>query len=85
MIASEGTPEHQPAEVAYLPLDGGSPANPTNPYASSKAAGEILVRTLFAGAGRESQSLRFPWLTDAVLAPATCPKGSPSLGTVSGF
>jgi len=65
VMASEGTPEGEPPQVAYLPLDGWSPANPQNPYSFSKAVGEVLVSTLLASAGVECQSLRLPWLVES--------------------
>lgn len=62
VFASEGVSESDPSELPYLPLDGGCPPNPRNPYAFSKAVGEVLVRDLLGKAGIQSQSLRFPWL-----------------------
>jgi predicted O-methyltransferase YrrM len=51
-------------EVAYLPLDGGSPPNPRNAYSLAKASEEILLRYLGAGHALDIVSLRFPWLVD---------------------
>ena len=65
VVSSEPGTEKEPARVAYLPLDGESPPNPTNAYGLSKLGGEILLRTLFRNAGHEAVALRFPWLVRA--------------------
>jgi nucleoside-diphosphate-sugar epimerase len=46
--------------VAYLPMDGDCPANPTNTYALSKAAGEMILRDFVARPGMECVALRYP-------------------------
>lgn len=64
VVASEGVGDDAPSGLPYLPLDGACPPNPTNLYASTKAAGESLVRALLVPEGIECQSLRFPWLVE---------------------
>lgn len=62
VIASERDTRDDP-KVAYLPLDGDSPPQPTNAYAWSKFASEVVVRELLGGAGVQCVNLRLPWLT----------------------
>ena len=53
-------PDQQPLKVAYLPMDGNSPANPTNTYALSKAVGEMMLRDFVARPGVDCVALRYP-------------------------
>ncbi|MGD2124294.1 MAG: NAD(P)-dependent oxidoreductase [Gemmatimonadota bacterium] len=62
VFSSEGVPEDRPTEIPYLPMDGGFCQNPQNPYAVSKAVGEVLVQSILSPEGVKCQSLRFPWL-----------------------
>lgn len=67
VIASEGlntTLFRPPPYIAYLPLDGDSPAQPSNDYALSKWVGEVMLRDYFAPVGIDAIALRFPALLD---------------------
>ena len=59
----DSQPDQQPHKVAYLPMDGDSPAHPTNTYALSKAVGEAMLRDFVARPGMDCVALRFPMLT----------------------
>ena len=67
VIASEAdwptTPPHA-SNVAYLPLDSASPANPTNPYALSKYLGELMLADYFVPRGLSAVALRLPGLVN---------------------
>ncbi len=64
VIASEEDPgEEEPEpEIAYLPLDGESPANPKNGYALSKLVGEMMLRNYAERLGWQAVALRLPTL-----------------------
>ncbi len=49
-----------PSGLPYLPLDGDIPANPSNAYGVSKAAGEIQTRWLAQSHGVAAVALRLP-------------------------
>jgi nucleoside-diphosphate-sugar epimerase len=54
--------EQKPSALPYLPLDGIVPANPGNPYAASKVAGEMLLNYFCQFHGISGIALRFPML-----------------------
>jgi nucleoside-diphosphate-sugar epimerase len=62
VIGSEVGRGSGPPQVAYLPLDGRSPANPRGAYAIGKSVEETIVRRLLPLSGISCYSLRFPWL-----------------------
>jgi len=49
-----------PSGLPYLPLDGDIPANPSNAYGVSKAAGEIQTKWLAQSHGVAAVALRLP-------------------------
>ncbi len=49
-----------PSGLPYLPLDGDIPANPSNTYGASKAAGEMQCRWLASAHGVAAVALRLP-------------------------
>lgn len=49
-----------PSGLPYLPLDGEIPANPSNAYGASKAAGEMQCRWLASAHGVAAVALRLP-------------------------
>ena len=56
-------PAFDPDEMpAYLPLDGDSPDNPTNPYALSKQCGERVLQYYVRVFGVQTVSVRWPWI-----------------------
>lgn len=63
VLASEGPRADDTPHVAYLPLDGDSPPRPTNSYAWSKLASEVVIREVLGEAGVQCVIARFPWLT----------------------
>jgi nucleoside-diphosphate-sugar epimerase len=50
---------------AYLPADAQHPVQPANPYALSKALGEVQLRYIAEQYGLSGVALRFPWLLTA--------------------
>ncbi len=52
----------QPSQLAYLPLDGHSPANPANPYALSKVHAESMLQYYARVHGRTCVAIRYPGL-----------------------
>ena len=66
VIASEWLPGYtaRPPRAAYLPLDGASPADPTNTYALSKLVGEMVLHQWATEFELEAASVRFPLLID---------------------
>ncbi len=66
VIAAENAGEDGPPQVAYLPLDGDSPANPHGEYSFSKAVGETITRTLLRDSEIQCVTLRFPWLVPSL-------------------
>jgi len=65
VIGSERPATDESARVAWLPLDGSSPAQPANAYAWSKFGAEVAVRAALAGSAVQCAILRLPWLVDA--------------------
>jgi UDP-glucose 4-epimerase len=51
-------------KVGYLPLDGDSPADPTNTYSLSKHVGEMVLAQWATEMELQAVSLRFPFLMD---------------------
>ena len=51
--------------IAYLPIDGDLPAQPTNVYGLSKQLSEEMLRYYSREAGMNCFALRFPWLVEA--------------------
>jgi nucleoside-diphosphate-sugar epimerase len=54
----------RPPKIAYLPLDGESPADPNNSYAMSKLVGEMILAQWATEIELEAVSLRYPYLAD---------------------
>jgi nucleoside-diphosphate-sugar epimerase len=48
----------------YLPMDEQTPAAPTNPYALSKEAGEVMLRYYTRVYGTQTIAVRWPWMFD---------------------
>ncbi len=51
--------------IAYLPIDGDLPAQPTNVYGLSKQLSEEMLRYYSREAGMNCFALRFPWLVES--------------------
>jgi nucleoside-diphosphate-sugar epimerase len=64
VIASEwiGGDSARGPRLAYLPLDGDSPADPTNSYAQSKRVGEMILEQWASEIALEAASIRYPLL-----------------------
>jgi nucleoside-diphosphate-sugar epimerase len=66
VAASEHLPNYTTREpkVAYLPLDGNLPPDPTNSYALSKQVGELTLTQWATEIDLEAVSIRYPYLAD---------------------
>jgi nucleoside-diphosphate-sugar epimerase len=52
--------DNKPSELAYLPVDSETPANPGNSYALSKRTGELMLEYFHYVHGLDSVALRLP-------------------------
>jgi nucleoside-diphosphate-sugar epimerase len=66
VVASEHLPNYttRNPRLAYLPLDGNLPPDPTNSYALSKYVGELTLTQWATELDLEAVSLRYPYLAD---------------------
>jgi nucleoside-diphosphate-sugar epimerase len=66
VAASEYLPNYttRKPKIAYLPLDGNLPPDPTNSYALSKQVGELTLNQWATELDLEAASIRYPYLAD---------------------
>lgn len=66
MISVPGLPDHsEHTPPPHLPIDGESPACPSNPYGLSKACGEVMLQYYSRNYGVSTLAIRYPWMHDA--------------------
>jgi nucleoside-diphosphate-sugar epimerase len=56
--------QNRPSALAYLPIDGHAPANPSNCYGLSKVAGEQMLQHYAAAEKINAVAIRYPMLVN---------------------
>jgi nucleoside-diphosphate-sugar epimerase len=69
MRGTRTLPQNRPSALAYLPVDGDAPQNPSNAYGLSKGAAELLMRYYAATENITAIAVRFPALLNLTEKP----------------